>query len=294
LNLIGNSWTAPIQISKLEKSDFGDASESIEQTVYIYCTGNGKATAEGTTETAGQWLAIPFEATEFAAWDGLKVIPAMQAFQIKTSGEGTLTLDYDKHVRGGSTDLTSKLRAPKRNASHEDVELMRIRVADSKTHTDLYLFEGNQFSDEFDNGWEANYRVGTNESAKLYARVSTGVMSVAAMPDLEGTPIYFIPGQETEYTFTFGGEGMGYYLNDMKLKKSTLISMDETYSFMYEKGDAPARFYISRTRIDAPQTPTGVDNTSGESANVRKVIINDKVYIFRGGHMYSVDGQMVK
>ena len=149
LNLIGNSWTAPIQISELEASDFGDASSTVEQTVYIYCAGHGNETADGKTEAAGQWLAIPFEATRFDAWDGLKVIPSMQAFQIKTAGEGTLTLDYDKHVRGGSTDLTAKLRAPQRRAAHDGVELMRIRVADSKTHTDLYLFEGDQFSDAF-------------------------------------------------------------------------------------------------------------------------------------------------
>ena len=294
LNLIGNSWTAPIQISQLEKSDFGDASENIEETVYIYCTGHGNTTIDGSTEAAGQWLAIPFEATEFAAWAGLKVIPSMQAFQIKTSGEGTLTLDYDKHVRGGTTDLTSKLRAPKRVGTHEGVELMRLRVADSKTHTDLYLFEGDQFSDEFDNGWEANYRVGTNESAKLYARTSIGVMSVAAMPDLEGTPVYFIPGQETEYTFTFGGNGMGYYLNDLKLQKSTLIFEGAEYGFTYEKGDAVARFMISTVPFDAPQMPTGFESVGAESTKVRKLIIDDKVYIIRGGRIYGVDGALVK
>ena len=293
LNLIGNSWTAPIQISELEASDFGDASSTVEQTVYIYCAGHGNETADGKTEAAGQWLAIPFEATRFDAWDGLKVIPSMQAFQIKTAGEGTLTLDYDKHVRGGSTDLTAKLRAPQRRAAHDGVELMRIRVADSKTHTDLYLFEGDQFSDAFDNGWEANYRVGTNESAKLYARVATGVMSVAAMSDLEGTPIYFIPGQETEYTFTFGGNGMGYYLNDLKLQQSTLISEGAEYSFTYEKGDAAARFMISATPYESPQVTTGVENVQTED-KPRKILYNNKLYIIYNGHVYSAEGAIVK
>ena len=293
LNLIGNSWTAPIQISKLEASDFGDASSAVEQTVYIYCAGHGKETADGKTEAAGQWLAIPFEATRFDAWDGLEVIPSMQAFQIKTTGEGTLTLDYDKHVRGGSTDLTAKLRAPQRRAAHDGVELMRIRVADSKTHTDLYLFEGDQFSDAFDNGWEANYRVGTNESAKLYARVATGVMAVAAMSDLEGTPIYFIPGQETEYTFTFGGNGMGYYLNDLKLQQSTLISEGAEYSFTYEKGDAAARFMISATPYESPQVTTGTENVQTED-KPRKILYNNKLYIIYNGHVYSAEGAIVR
>ena len=292
LNLIGNSWTAPIQISELEASDFGDASSAVEQTVYIYCTGHGKATSGGETETAGQWLAIPFNATDFAAWEGLKVIPSMQSFQIKTTGAGTLTLDYKKHVRGGTTTLTEKLRAPKRKVETDGVELMRIRVADSQTHTDLYLFEGDQFTDEFDNGWEANYRVGTSESAKLYAKVATGVMSVAAMPSLESTPVYFIPGQETEYMFTFGGEGMGYYLNDIKMQRSTLISTEATYSFTYEKGDAAARFYISKTPIDAGDTPTGVSNTDA-TPKAQKIIYDNKLYIIVNGALYDATGKKV-
>lgn len=292
LNLIGNSWTAPIQISELEASDFGDASSAVEQTVYIYCTGHGKATSGDETETAGQWLAIPFNAAGFGAWDGLKVIPSMQAFQIKTTGAGTLTLDYKKHVRGGTTTLTEKLRAPKRKVETDGVELMRIRVADSQTHTDLYLFEGDQFTDEFDNGWEANYRVGTSESAKLYARVATGVMSVAAMPSLESTPVYFIPGQETEYMFTFGGEGMGYYLNDIKMQRSTLISTEATYSFTYEKGDAAARFYISKTPIDAGDTPTGVSNTDA-TPKAQKIIYDNKLYIIVNGALYDATGKKV-
>ena len=292
LNLIGNSWTAPIQISELEASDFGDASSAVEQTVYIYCTGHGKATSGDETETAGQWLAIPFNAAGFGAWDGLKVIPSMQAFQIKTTGAGTLTLDYKKHVRGGTRDLTAKLRAPRRKVETDGVELMRIRVADSQTHTDLYLFEGDQFTDEFDNGWEANYRVGTSESAKLYARVATGVMSVAAMPSLESTPVYFIPGQETEYMFTFGGEGMGYYLNDIKMQRSTLISTEATYSFTYEKGDAAARFYISKTPIDAGDTPTGVSNTEA-TPKAQKIIYDNKLYIIVNGALYDATGKKV-
>lgn len=293
LNLIGNSWTAPIQISELEASDFGDA--TVESTVYIYSTGHDapEGPQSGSTETAGQWLAIPFNAVGFGAWEGLKVIPSMQAFQIKASSAGTLTLDYSKHVRGGSTDLNAQLRAPQRKAENEDVQLMRIRVADSKTHTDLYLFEGEQFTDAFDDGWEANYRVGDNQSAKLYARTSIGVMAVAAMPSLESTPVYFIPGQETEYTFTFGGSGMGYYLNDLKLEKSTLISEGAEYTFTYEKGDAAARFMISATPYGAPEIITGNEEIRSEN-KARKILYNNKLYIIVNGHVYSAEGAIVK
>ena len=286
-NLIGNSWTAPIQISQLE----ADNSSMSNKTVYIYNTGNDDTAADGYGTGAGQWTAIPFNAVDFDAWKGLKVIPAMQAFEIVPDEEETLTLDYDKVVRGDNKSLTEPLRAPK--ASHEGIELMRIRVADSNAHADLYLFEGSTFSDEFDNGWEAAFMDGDGPSAQLYADVALGRMAVVATDELEGTFLGFVPGQETTYTFSFGGAGMGYYLNDLKLMTSTLINEEATYSFTFEEGDAN-RFYISRTPIEAPQTPTGVDNTHSGEVKAKKFIYNDKMYIMINGRIYSAEGQIVK
>ena len=297
LNLIGNSWMAPIQIGALAE-DNTDA--NITKTVYIYCAGRdaveGAATS-GVTETAGQWIAIPFEAAEFETWKAtgkLSVIPAMQAFQIKVSAEATLTLDYKKVVRGSTNDLNAKLRAPGRRMAANEVTMTNIRVADSKTHTDLSLFEGDRFSEAFDNGWEAEYMNGDGRSAKLYAETEAGQMAVAAMYDYEGTVVGFAPGQETEYTFSFMGEDNGYYLNDIKLQNSVRISEGETYTFTYEEGDAANRFYISRTAINAPSVTTGMENLDAAAPRVQKIIYNDKLYIIRGGRLYDATGKVVK
>jgi hypothetical protein len=174
----------------------------------------------------------------------------------------------------------------------EGVELIRIRVADSQTHTDLYLFEGEQFSDEFDNGWEAKYMSSDGRSAKLYAETAIGQMAVVAQPEYEGTILGFAPGKETEYTFTFSGPTTDYYLNDLKEKKSTLISEGERYLFNFEEGDTN-RFYISKTRIDAPTIATGTENT-GDGVKARKVLVNDKLYIILNGKVYSAEGMKVK
>lgn len=294
LNLVGNSWTAPIQISKLSEDNTDD---NIEKVVYIYSTGYDAedGALSGGTETAGQWLAIPFNAAGFEAWGGLKVIPSMQAFQVKVKeGGATLTLDYDKVVRGDNQALNAYLRAPKRTTEPSDIVLTRLRVADTKTHTDLYLFEGEQFSDTYDNGWEANFRAGDGRSAMLYARTAAGVMAVAALPELEGTQVFFIPGKETEYTFTFTGGDDTYYLNDIKEQKSTLINEANSYTFRYESGDAANRFIISRTPFEAPSVTTGITDLDAETPKAIKVIYNDKLYIIRGGRVYSADGSLVK
>jgi len=292
-NIIGNSWLAPIDIASLRT---GLVDEDVEKTVYIYCTGNdttsGGSVGSQSTETAGQWLAIPIEAAAFDAWSGLKVIPAMQGFCIIANSETTLTLNYKDHVRSTASDqLNQPLRAPKREVETEGVELIRIRVADSQTHTDLYLFEGEQFSDEFDNGWEAKYMSSDGRSAKLYAETAIGQMAVVAQPEYEGTVLGFAPGKETEYTFTFSGPTTDYYLNDLKLKKSTLISEGERYLFTFEEGDTN-RFYISKTPIEAPAVATGTEKI-GDGVKARKVLVNDKLYIILNGHVYSAEGMMV-
>ena len=292
-NIIGNSWLAPINIASLG-SALDDDANIVDKTIYIYCTGNdGDAVSSGGSETPGQWLAIPIDASGWPEWDGLKVIPAMQGFCIIANSETTLTLNYNDHVRSTASDkLTPYLRAPKREASHEGIDLIRIRVADSQTHTDLYLFEGDSFSEEFDNGWEAKYMSGDGRSANLYAETAIGPMAVVAQPEYEGTVLGFAPGKETEYTFTFSGPNKEYYLNDLKEKKSTLISEDESYMFTFEEGDTN-RFYISKTPINAPSVATGTENT-GDGAKARKVLVNDKLYIILNGRVYSAEGVMVK
>ena len=290
-NIIGNSWLSPIDIASLKSALL---EEDVQKTVYIYCTGNdGESVESGAGETPGQWLAIPIDASGWPGWDGLKVIPAMQGFCIIANSETTLTLNYNNHVRSTASDkLTPYLRAPKRNASHEGIDLIRIRVADSQTHTDLYLFEGESFNEEFDNGWEAKYMSGDGRSANLYAETAIGPMAVVAQPEYEGTVLGFAPGKETEYTFTFSGPNKEYYLNDLKEKKSTLISEDESYMFTFEEGDTN-RFYISKTPINAPSVATGTENT-GDGVKARKVLVNDKLYIILNGRVYSAEGVMVK
>ena len=304
-NLIGNSWTAPIQIANFDAEDFG----SCWATVYIFNTGKGgntyvnaNADNDGAAK-AGQWLGIPIGVAGLPEYSGLKVIPAMNAFLVHDtlSTSTTLHLDYDKLVREDATtntQINEKMRAPSRHPrKRKDVDgLMRIRVVGEKTNTDVWMLQDARFSEGFDNGWEARYNPCDDRSAQLYARSKVGVMSFIALPDLDGTVLGFAPSRDgNDYTFTFQYRGEDeYYLNDLKLQQSVLIDADNNYAFTYEKGDTN-RFYVSRTPL-APQTPTGVDNASGatQSTKAIKVIYNGKLYIIRSGRVYSAEGMLVK
>ena len=294
-NIIGNSWTAPIDIASL-KTAIGEDSK-VQKTIYIYVTGNDGdgGASSGTSGDAGQWLAVPIDASGWSGWSGLKVIPAMQAFLIRVSAETSLELNYNDVVRKTATEnLNEPLRAPRRAAADKDITMTTIHVADSKTYADLRLFEGKRFDEEFDNGWEAEYLPCDGRTATLYAETEAGQMAVAALPELEGTVLGFAPGKETEYTFTFLGGNEEYYLNDLKLKNSTLMSAENSYTFTFEEGDAANRFYISRTAINAPAVTTGMENLDAAAPRVQKIIYNDKLYIIRGGRLYDATGKVVK
>lgn len=306
-NLIGNSWTAPIQIANFDASDFGEA----EATVYVYNTGRdeqasgsqGTSSYGGTgSETAGQWVSVPISTAKEGGYTGLKVIPAMNAFQVNTSSETTLTLDYDKLVRGGATsaavgDLTVPLRAPKRSpakAQNGIEAMMCVRMSGEKTHADVWLQQDERFSEAFDNGWEATYVECDNRSPQFYAQSEIGKMAFLALPDLEGTVLGLAPSRDgNEYSFTFHYVGEEeFYLNDLKLRDAVLINEENSYEFTYEEGDTN-RFYISSTPINAPEIATGVDNTR-DGIKAQKILYNDKLYIIVNGRVYSAEGALVK
>ena len=295
MNLIGNSWTAPIQIANFEEDDFGDATA----TVWVFNTGdkNDGTPGSGSSTTDGQWNTIPINAPSLPGYEGLKVIPAMQAFEVNTASKTTLHLDYDRLVRAGREDLNEPMRAPRRGSAAKQIEAtMRVRVSGELTHTDVYLLKDARFSDGFDNGWDGHFLSGDDRSAQLYAiSEAEGELAFLAQPEIEGTQLGFAPSKkDTEYTFSFSYDGEEpLYLNDLKLKESTLIDAENTYLFTYEEGDAVNRFYISATPFEKPNIATGTE-TIGHPEKVQKVMYKDHIYIIRGGKVFDVVGKMVK
>lgn len=289
MNLIGNSWTAPIQITKLEAADFGTG---LAATVYIYSTGRDPESGPDTTKSqgtvaAGYWTAIPVATAKTSGWTGPKIIPAMQAFEVNfaasaTATEATLTLDYNTIVRASGVDystLNQKLYAPGRNSTAEILQpdpsapapyeptMLRIRVADTSTCYDLYLLQGERFSEGFDNGWDGFYSGTDGRAPGLCALTTAGEMQVSAQPEIDNTTLVFTQGKSDTYTFSFcltesEDEPLAepLYLNDMQLRKSCLIDDSRTYTFQSSESDMDNRFVISHIAFEEQDTPTGIAN----------------------------------
>lgn len=303
-NVVGNSWSAPIQITRIDDSDF-DSPSNFEGVIYIYNAGrdvlvDGKVYASNGNNEPGQWQSIPIETAKTEEWAHKRQIPAFQAFQMKVNAATEFTLNYNKHVRQeasvGDNNYNEPLHAPRRSMRSEAVKVLRLCVEDEQVGKSyIYLCEGDQFTEERDRGWEAQQTIGSGKYGKLYAidQARDYMMSIAR-ESLEGTPVGFISGLSTEYTITFNETEGTYYLNDMETQQSTLIQEGESYTFTTTKGNHPNRFIISAIPFDKPGIATGVTDLDAEAPKVQKVIYNDKLFIIRGGKVYSAEGQLVK
>lgn len=263
MNMFGNSWTAPVKISKIEITDGGDYA------FYIY--------------ESGIWQ--PYSIADA----GDDVIPAMQAYLITVTESGSYSINYDDAVRGvKDEDRTAALRAPQRYAS--DVAKITLQVTDNERQSNLRLYEGEQFSDGYDRGWEAKYIEGDGNSGQLYAQ-SNEKMVIMATPNMEGTVVGFIPGVADNYTISFEGDGKGYYLNDTELELSTLIAEGNTYEFTPNENTNATRFVISKTPIR--NTPTSIEDVN-DGTKARKQLIDGVLYIIRDGRIYNITGALYK
>ena len=306
-NMFANSWTAPIHIDKFEDDDFVNVNKSI----YIFNAGTPEQYAEGGStmdggadnEGAGTYSVIPVKsASELEDLGAVTtVIPAMQAFSVMaTSSNPSLRLDFNRLVYTPAlTDLKIEpTRAPRRaEAEKERPDAMRLRVRGENGWTaNAYILGREDFTNGYDDGWDGEYMEGDGSAPQLYAATQEGYFVVNCVPEIEGTLMAFHPGRaDNTYTFSFVYNGNEtWYLNDVKEQKSTLISNETTYPFVSNAGDNAARFVISKIPYTTTEIATGVTNLDDETLDVQKVIYNDKLYIIRGGRVFSADGQLVK
>ncbi len=291
--VLANSWTAPIYIGGFTAETFTSA----PATIYLFNTGMAENGSEEyvSGDEAGTYVTVPINS---APYTGNELIAPMQGFFVTTNGgaEGTITMNYNDLVRpsGEHTDIVAgPMKAPKR--IEERPEVMKIRAEGSVYNDRVVILSREDFSQGFDNGWDGKKMSFGNASPSVYViNEEGGYDAVSAIPEYEGTVVGFRAGTDSEYTirFEYDGEEM-LYLNDLQEQEATPIDSMRTYTFTAEAGDNEARFIISTTPIQ--KVITDIDPASGEqSAKVRKVIINDHIYIIRGGRMYSVDGALVK
>lgn len=296
-----NSWTAPIKIQEMQDADFINA----EQSIYIYHTGTYKnwqdngtpvsAVSPGAAATLpGQYAVIPIHSSPYLS-KADSVIPAMQGFFVKTTAaDARLKLVYNRVVYDSKYFKTSTqpMRAPRRMPT-EEPDVMQLMVSGDNYGDRVYLLARNDFSEEFEDGWDGRKIAGDEDAPMLSVMKEAGEMAVAAVETAEERELLFRAGEDTEYTFSFAYEGERIYLYDRLAGKATEIKTGNTYSFTADNETAMPRFLITK---NPPQVPTDIeqlDNGQWTMDNARKLIIDGVLYILRDNRFYDARGVRV-
>ncbi len=276
-NFIGNSWTAPLKISKLIETGF---SGSVQPAVYLHQNQlNGTDYEESYT-------------TFTSSNAGENVINPLQGFFVlATATGGTITLNYADLV-SNTTQLTlnSYRLSAVRGGDISIGQSMKITVTgDNGFYTKVSLYESEDYTTDFDNGYDAHKLHDSKGVPYLAAASVAGDMAVLATPEMSGTYLNFERGSGARYTFTFSYEGEErLYLLDAVTGVSVEIAEGSSYTFS-PTADDHYRFRLSRKTIQE-----GALDEIDMWANGRKLYFTNSLGLPTDIWVYGVDGRLVE
>ena len=171
-----------------------------------------------------------------------------------------------------------------RNGNTEDQTF--VRVTDDETVTAAFDF--NQ-----DLAKEFNY------GANIYTLVGYERLAANSLPMSDSTTIIplGVSAQEAgDYTITMpeGVESIGITLVDTETGTRTNLSAGMEYTFTLNRGTYDSRLYLEISPIE--KTPSDLEyvDEATRNQNVRKFIIDGKLYLQKDGMLYDAQGHIVR
>lgn len=304
LNLLANSFAAPISIEKFKN---GDYFVNAEQTIYILNAGTKEESLaqKGGKDAAGKWVGIPIKLASELKGEGYpSVIPAMQGFWVQAKDAGaSISLNYGQHIWEDVEykDVTGNqpLRAPR--AISEENEVMsfsgKLQI-DVYTETDadcLFMLESERFDAAYEEGYDAR-RI-SSEALDIFTIRENDQLSIDATNSLIGTHVGVRTGEETMYTFFFShlNSEKELALLDWETEQITEITENAEYTFFAE----PNSMITDRFEIiewdgsNKPGIATGVENVEN-GTKVHKFIKDNQLFILKNGVLYNATGVLVR
>jgi hypothetical protein len=238
--VVANSWTAPIQINELTDDDMEGLREN---TIYFFNTGSdpnqaGELNKENGRYAAGTYVSVPIHS---APYTGDSYIPSMQGFYVVGSTtDGTLHLDYERHVRAPRTNTPSgPMHAPARRvAADNEPQVAKFLFRGTRYDDRLIILERPDFTRGYDSGWDGEQWGGNAAAPMSYVVTETRWDAVSAIPEYEGTVIAFRAGEDSEYTIHFDYDGMedALYLLDTDTQIYTRVLKGNSYTLRLGHG----------------------------------------------------------
>ncbi len=260
-NFFANSWTAPLQITNFEASDF----EHCEPTIYLYAP------------TERKYIALPIGTAEYVVGDyivdgngkGIAQINPLQGFFVRAeNANAKLTLDYARLVSTGTQNYVtdeqlatvarggtvSSQPAPAHRAiaatdTIDETSILRIYVHGTDGTVDnVILIEGADYTTGYDRGSDGRKMAEDADIPYLTATSDDGDMAVSATPSIYGSFLNFKKGASREYTmlFDYRGAETDLVLQDLVTNTKVDIASGNSYTFTSTEEQIKTRFRISR------------------------------------------------
>lgn len=264
-NLITNSYTAPIKLSNVTVYDFITCNGA---TLYFFNGGTyeqwwNKAKDGGFNigDEAGQFKTVTINTAEAL---GITEIPAGESFFVKAkyveeqgTSQGSVqqvksyfNFRYDM-VKSNVSDIIASVNGSSASAPKEPehFNILEVIVNGDSLADRVYLFESDNCSAEFDNGYDGIKILGIEGTPQIYATNDFGRTSINVDNTVTGQYIGFMAGKNgVHYTISFNTDRFeGYeslYLYDTMTGKYVNILEGETYTFTGKRSGEEKRFLI--------------------------------------------------
>ena len=218
---------------------------------------------------------------------------AMYAYMVQFAG----TIDWTSSTVVGATPTEPKLAARRYSDDQPEKVLLRLELAQGEEVADRTFVQLQQ------EGATANFDL----SLDLTKIVNIGVSNIYTLTDSLKiqTAGNVLPFEETtvavgvdiatagEYTFRMpdGTEGMVVELIDYETNTTTNLLLDD-YTVNLPTGSNETRFALS---LKPEKTATSIESTTTPSdSNIRKFIIDGKLYLQKDGMLYDAQGKLVR
>lgn len=304
-NLIANSYTAAIDISKIV---FGS---QMLATVYLYNTGSRgdwlavgeNPSADSTTIYAGQFTAVPFALAGSGTLPGQ--IPSMQAFLVRAkmlSGNATVSIPYSTATTVVKNTTMQRASAVKEN-DESDKMWTCIEVKGTRFSDKMWIFTDSGCSHFYDNGWDGEKLFGSSVTPQIYAMEPEGDYQVNSVNDMNNTDLGFYAGLDSIYTITFTNHNFnlkyaGMYLQDLVKNTITYIPQDGgSYSFKAVASDVPVKRFKILTRLNLPSS---LDNPTNDKKQLfifssqQNVFVHNRTNEKGNLMLYNISGKILK
>ena len=204
---------------------------------------------------------------------------------------------------GSAGDMTEILAAPKRASKATDKQYLSlddyyaVSLSKGDQTSKVYVLPEEDKADKYVIGHDLSQFSMSNKKAQIWVdRYDTklALNTTAPVADVAYFPINLYAPIAGEYTITNAFVPDDDYTVYLTLNGEAIWNLSSApYTVTLDNGTTKG--YGLRLSRKTPQTPTGIDEAVVDAhGDIRKVIINDKVYIIRGEKVYSADGQLVK